>query len=136
MFVGYGSCEKGYRIYDLKNEKIVLSRSVIFSEDRAWNWKGNLMNQIHLSFNHEGGEIEGENSKEHSAAVQPDNVEYGNQYSTVEELAEKIDSDNSQQSSPSSTLVKLKTLEEIYARCHICIIEPDNYQEASGDKAW
>ena len=37
VFVGYGSCEKGYRVYDLKSEKIVLSRSVIFSEDRAWN---------------------------------------------------------------------------------------------------
>ena len=136
MFVGYGSCEKRYRIYDLKTEKIVLSRSVIFSEDRAWSWERNLMNPSHLSFNLEEGEVGGENYEEHSAAVQPDDVEKHNQNSTVGELAENIDSNNSQQSSPSSTLVKLKTLEEIYARCHMCIIEPDNYQEASGDKAW
>jgi hypothetical protein len=31
--VGYGSCEKGYIVYDLKSERIVLSRSVIFSEE-------------------------------------------------------------------------------------------------------
>jgi len=37
VFVGYGSCKKGYRVYDLKFEKIVLSRIVIFSEDRSWN---------------------------------------------------------------------------------------------------
>jgi transposase InsO family protein len=37
VFVGYDSCEKGYRVYDLKSEKIVLSRSVIFSEDKSWN---------------------------------------------------------------------------------------------------
>jgi hypothetical protein len=37
VFVGYGSCEKRYRVYDLKSEKIVLSRSVIFSEDKSWN---------------------------------------------------------------------------------------------------
>ena len=136
VFVGYGSCEKGYRIYDLKTEKIVLSRSVIFSEDKAWNWKGKLMNQIHLSFNHEGGIIEGENLEEHTSEIQPDNVEHCNQNPVVEESAKKIDSVNSQQSSPSSTPVKLKTLEDIYARCHMCIIEPENYQEAAGDKAW
>ena len=135
LFVGYGSYEKGYRIYDLKTEKIVLSRSVIFNEDRAWSWVRNLMNQSHLSFNHEGGEVKGENSEEHSVAVQPDNVEHCNQNSIVRELAEKIDSDNSQQSLPSSTPVKLKTLEDIYTRCHMCIIEPENYQEAAGDKA-
>jgi hypothetical protein len=136
VFVGYGSCEKGYRVYDLKSEKVVLSRSVIFSEDRAWNWERNLMNQNHLSLNLEGGEVESENFVEDLAAAQPDNIEHCHQKSTVGELAENIDSDNSQQSSPSSTPVKLKTLQDIYARCHMCIIEPENYQEAFGDKAW
>ncbi|CAL8998208.1 unnamed protein product [Prunus brigantina] len=31
VFMGYGSCEKGYRVYDLQSKKIVLSRSVIFN---------------------------------------------------------------------------------------------------------
>jgi len=127
VFVGYGSYEKGYIVYDLKSEKIVLSRSVIFSEDKAWNWERNLMNQNHLSLNLEGGEVECENSEEHFAAAHPDNVEHCHQNSTVGELAENIDSDNSQQSSPSSTPVKLKTLQDIYARCHMGIIEPENY---------
>ena len=81
------------------------------------------MNPSHLSFNIEEGEVGDENSEEHSAAVQPDDVEKYNQNSTVGELAENIDSNNSQQSSPSSTPVKLKTLEEINVRCHMCIIE-------------
>jgi hypothetical protein len=136
VFVGYGSCEKGYRVYDLKSEKIVLSRSVIFSEDKSWNWGRNQMNQMQMPLNLEGDEAEGENSKEHSAAIQPDNVECPYSNSTVEELVENTDSDNSQQSTPSSTPVKLKSLEDIYARCHMCIIEPENYQEAAGDKAW
>jgi cell pole-organizing protein PopZ len=136
VFVGYGSCEKGYRVYDLKSEKVVLSRSVIFSEDRSWNWERNLMNQNHLSLNLEGDEVEGENSEEHTATAQPDNVEHCHPNSTAGELAENISSDNSQQSTPSSTPVKLKTLEDIYAMCHMCIIEPKNYQEAFRDKAW
>ena len=39
VFVGYESCEKGYRVYDLKSEKIVISRIIIFSEDKLWTWK-------------------------------------------------------------------------------------------------
>jgi hypothetical protein len=73
--VGYGSCEKGYRVYDLKSEKIVLSRSVIFSEGKSWNWGRNQMNQMHMPLNLEGDKVEGENPEEHSAAIQPDNVE-------------------------------------------------------------
>jgi cell pole-organizing protein PopZ len=136
VFVGYGSCEKGYRVYDLKSEKIVLSRSVIFSEDKSWNWGRNQMNQMQMPLNLEGDEAEGENPEEHSAVIQPDNVECSYPNSTVEEVVENTDSDNSQQSTPSSTPVKLKSLEDIYARCHMCIIEPENYQEAAGDKAW
>jgi hypothetical protein len=94
------------------------------------------MNQNHLSLNLKGDEVEGENSEEHSIAAQPDNVEHCHPNSTVGELAENISSDNRQQSTPSSIPVKLKTVEDIYARCHMCIIEPKNYQEAFGDKAW
>jgi hypothetical protein len=93
------------------------------------------MNQMHMPLNLEGDEVEGENP-EHSAAIQPDNVKCFHPNSTVGELVENIGSDNSQQSTPSSTPVKLKTLKDIYARCHMCIIEPENYQEATGDKAW
>ncbi|KAG6780904.1 hypothetical protein POTOM_013783 [Populus tomentosa] len=50
-----------------------------------------------------GGIIEGENLEEHTSEIQPDNVEHCNQNPIVEESAEKIDSVNSQQSSPSST---------------------------------
>jgi hypothetical protein len=89
-----------------------------------------------MPLNLEGDEAEGENPEEHSAAIQPDNVECLYPNSTVGELVENTNSDNRQQSTPSSTPVKLKSLEDIYARCHMCIIEPENYQEAAGDKAW
>ncbi|BBN69442.1 hypothetical protein Prudu_947S000100 [Prunus dulcis] len=38
--------------------------------------------------------------------------------------------------SPSSTPVKLRDITEIYARCNMSIIEPENFAEASKDKAW
>jgi hypothetical protein len=52
--VGYESCEKGYKVYDLKSEKIVLSRSVIFSEDKSWNWERNQTNTLPIPLNLEG----------------------------------------------------------------------------------
>ena len=133
--MGYESCVKGYRVYNLKSEKIVLSRSVIFSEDKSWSWERNKMKSVPMSLNLEEGEVEGENSKEQPDAIQPDNVGGSHLNSIIGELVENIGSDSSQHSTPSSTLVKLKTLEDIYARCHMCIIEPKNYKEAARDIA-
>lgn len=39
-------------------------------------------------------------------------------------------------SSPSSTLVKQKTLSDVYARCNVNMIEPKRYEEATIDNAW
>ena len=39
IFMGYGSSCKGYRIFCLKTEKIILSRDVKFYEAAAWYWE-------------------------------------------------------------------------------------------------
>jgi len=128
--------KKEYRVYDLKSEKIVLSRSVIFSEDKSWSWERNQMKSVSMPLNLEGDEVEGENSKEQPDATEPDNAGSSHLNSIVGELVENVGSNSSQHSTPSSTPVKLKTLEDIYTTCHICIIKPENYQEAAGDIAW
>ncbi|CAL8136475.1 unnamed protein product [Prunus armeniaca] len=132
VFMGYGSCEKGYRVYDLQSKKIMLSRSVIFNEDKAWNWKSDQEESIPIPFNLGGNEIETEFGEEQTETTQFDNG--GNSYSNTT-VGVSV-GNNSQASTPSSTPVKLRTLEDIYARCHMCIIEPENYQEAAGDLAW
>ncbi|BBG96388.1 hypothetical protein Prudu_005179 [Prunus dulcis] len=38
IFLGYGSCEKGYRLYNIETEKVIISRDVIFSENECWDW--------------------------------------------------------------------------------------------------
>ena len=38
IFVGYNSQSKGYRIYNLKSNKIIISRDVEFDENVVWNW--------------------------------------------------------------------------------------------------
>ncbi|KAM2852430.1 hypothetical protein PS2_028426 [Malus domestica] len=39
VFVGYGTSEKGHRVYNVLTQKIILSRDVIFDEDSMWNWE-------------------------------------------------------------------------------------------------
>ncbi|KAM2041192.1 hypothetical protein ACFX16_035034 [Malus domestica] len=39
VFVGYRTSEKGYRVYNLSTQKIILLMDVIFDEDSTWNWK-------------------------------------------------------------------------------------------------
>ncbi|CAL2232095.1 unnamed protein product [Prunus armeniaca] len=71
--MGYGSCEKGYRVYDLQSKKIVLSRSVIFNEDKAWIWKSDQEESVPIPFNLGGNETEAEFGEEQTEATQFDN---------------------------------------------------------------
>ena len=38
IFFGYSTQSKGYRIYSLKTEKLIISRDVEFDESATWNW--------------------------------------------------------------------------------------------------
>ena len=38
VFLGYEPGTKGYRLYDPEQKKLVVSRDVIFEENRAWRW--------------------------------------------------------------------------------------------------
>ncbi|KAB2602358.1 hypothetical protein D8674_003363 [Pyrus ussuriensis x Pyrus communis] len=49
--MGYGSCEKGYRIYNLQTEKIILSRSVVFDENKSWNWENKQDETVYMPLN-------------------------------------------------------------------------------------
>ncbi|KAI5321249.1 hypothetical protein L3X38_030320 [Prunus dulcis] len=35
VFLGYGSCEKGYRLYDIATGKVIISRDVVFNEEAS-----------------------------------------------------------------------------------------------------
>ncbi|KAL0334102.1 UNVERIFIED_CONTAM: Retrovirus-related Pol polyprotein from transposon TNT 1-94 [Sesamum angustifolium] len=38
IFLGYNTQSKGYRIYNLKTKKLIISRDIEFDEDAMWNW--------------------------------------------------------------------------------------------------
>ncbi|CAL2258196.1 unnamed protein product [Prunus armeniaca] len=134
IFVGYGKCEKGYRVYNLQTNKITVSRSVIFGEGAFWDWDKQIIEYItvpmNLEDNHRSTEEEYEATASSTPATQLENI------SSSVELITYVSNTDSSDESPSSTLVKLRDITEIYARCNMSIIEPENFAEASKDKAW
>ena len=38
IFVGQSSQSKGYKLYSLKNQKVIISQDVLFDENVTWNW--------------------------------------------------------------------------------------------------
>lgn len=39
MFVSHGTREKGYRVHDLKSNKIIVLRSLVFDYSAKFNWE-------------------------------------------------------------------------------------------------
>lgn len=46
IFVGYGTSEKGYRLFDPDTGKIILSKDVTFDKNACWNWNYESENVI------------------------------------------------------------------------------------------
>jgi hypothetical protein len=40
VFLGYELGTKGYMVYDAMNDRLLVTRDVVFNEKKAWNWEG------------------------------------------------------------------------------------------------
>ncbi|KAL6287822.1 hypothetical protein ACE6H2_012212 [Prunus campanulata] len=132
IFVGYGSCEKGYRILNLRTQKVELSRSVIFDEESMWNWETNEAVHIYVPWTDESSsqtsDLVSELSDLHQSPSSTD-------LQTVQESVSH-DSTTSNQEIYDHTPRKWKSLDEVYAQCKMSIIEPESFSEAVKDEAW
>lgn len=48
IFVGYGTYEKGYRIYNPSTRQVIISRDALFNEDAKWDCKLNTVKEIKM----------------------------------------------------------------------------------------
>lgn len=39
MFIGYDASSKGYKLYNPRNGKTIVSRDVEFDKEDTWNWE-------------------------------------------------------------------------------------------------
>ncbi|KAM1470959.1 hypothetical protein COP2_042684 [Malus domestica] len=50
VFVGYTTCEKGYRVLDPCTKKLILSRDVVFDETMTWTWKESSEKDVAVTY--------------------------------------------------------------------------------------
>ncbi|CAN6694158.1 unnamed protein product [Malus baccata var. baccata] len=146
IFIGYGTNEKGYRLYNLKTQKINLSRDVIFDEETLWNWETKAVEEDKVSLqigvteqrtaqNRSGATHESEERSIQSSQISPFQTPQSSQNSSASSMSQQEEQQSSSSSS-GSTPIKMKSLDEIYAACNFCVTEPETFEEAESDKAW
>ncbi|BBG92676.1 multidrug resistance-associated protein 9, partial [Prunus dulcis] len=114
VFLGYGSCEKGYRLYNIATEKVIISRDVVFNEEASWDWNAQQECSVSVPLT----EVVSEKEKGSN-----DTVVKQAEHSVENEL---LTEDNEERS----------VVDTDYESCNICIIEPESFEEAVKDAAW
>jgi transposase InsO family protein len=123
IFIGYSSMSKGYRLYNLKTKKVIISRDVVFDENAFWNWQKE---------NVEAKTVPAVILEQKSTSFESEE----NVQSVPNSPSSTPSSPSSSSSSPSSTPIKIRSLDNVYARCNYCSIEPENFEEAFKEDAW
>ncbi|CAL8161835.1 unnamed protein product [Prunus armeniaca] len=115
------------KLEDAAINKITTSKSVTFDENSLWDWDKQTADSISIPMRFE--------DTSRSSEEESDETMIDSTSRPIEVLTYGANVD-SPGDSPSSTPVKLRDITEIYARCNMSIIEPENFAEASEDKAW
>ncbi|CAL9019831.1 unnamed protein product [Prunus brigantina] len=132
IFMGYGLCEKGYRLYDPKTRKIILSRDVYFDEEASWKWENPSNAHVRMSMpdgNQGTAETEQRVLDEQSQPLDT-------QMQMEEEIAPQGEETFDETQRFDHTPHKWRSINDIMAQCNMCIVEPDSFEEADLDESW
>ncbi|KAG6514812.1 hypothetical protein ZIOFF_025185 [Zingiber officinale] len=113
---------KGYRLFNLQLGQVIISRDVQVDENALWNWEENKVEKKDILISTDK-EDEIEPSTPDSSSSQPNDES-------------STDPTSSNSSSPSTTPKRYRSLDDIYATCNYCSIEPENFDEAIKEESW
>ncbi|CAL9020204.1 unnamed protein product [Prunus brigantina] len=134
VFVGYATCEKGYRVFDPVSNKLILSRDVTFDEEGAWHWTDNndsvmtpytIENQVDFDFHSD--------SSNGNSTVTPQTL---NMQGRTSSTPSDISSEERRTQAYDHTPLKWRKLDDVLAQCNLCIMEPEKYADAAQDESW
>lgn len=106
LLVSYSEASKGYKLYNMEAKKILISRDVKFDERQYWNW--------------EKGAVE---SLRKVTISDKDLSQFNND--------EDLDIEDE-----SKAIRGTRSLEDIYSRCNVAILELISFMEAVLDSKW
>ncbi|KAK4384934.1 Retrovirus-related Pol polyprotein from transposon TNT 1-94 [Sesamum angolense] len=127
IFLGYSTQSKGYRIYNLKTKKLIISRDVEFDEDSMWNWDEEKVERQSVMIPKE---------------TPPQQLqEEGTDQAEMERRSQQAP--GSPRRPPSSEEIeeetpprRTKLLSDIYETCNFIMLEPENFETAVKHKVW
>ncbi|KAI5333630.1 hypothetical protein L3X38_023762 [Prunus dulcis] len=122
VFVGYATCEKGYRVFDPVTRKLLLSRDVIFDEGAIWNWKEVTENQMQVLDYEEQPRNPETTQFETPVGHQIHDLMSGGRVSQGESSKHSSRVEDTQRFD--HTPLKWRKLDDILAQCNLCIVEP------------
>ncbi|CAL8132841.1 unnamed protein product [Prunus armeniaca] len=119
--LGYGSCEKGYRLYNIASGRVVISRDVVLNEEASWNWNAQKECSVSIPLTDMLTKKEKETddaSLTQAEISEEEPVEIGSGPQEIDH-----------------TPLKYKNIAEIYERCNLCIIELETFEEVVKDES-
>ena len=119
IFLGYSTQSKGYRVYNLRTKKLMISRDVEFDESATWNWDEEKIERRSIITSTPAQQSE---ATETTAAPTPETIPPA--------------SPRQEDSSPESTPRRTRPLAEIYESCNFAILEPESYEAAAKQEVW
>ncbi|KAL1213897.1 Retrovirus-related Pol polyprotein from transposon TNT 1-94 [Cardamine amara subsp. amara] len=134
VFIGYSSESKGYRILLLDEEKIEVSRDVIFDEEKSWDWeKKEVKKNFILPIETESSRNQQDQGVDANIDTQVEDGEGGDQseeesplgprgFRLINELMQRSDDENE--------------MALTHEMCLIMTEEPQFFDEAVNEKAW
>ena len=123
IFVGYGTSEKGYRLFDPISRKIILLRDATFDESASWNWNCTTYSEVKFPVITELKSANEVYEVGESSHFEENN---GSQIEGVSDRSQIYD----------DTPKKWRSISEIMAQCNMCIIEPESYDDAAKNDSW
>lgn len=136
VFIGYGVCEKGYRILNPTTQKVLLSRDVIFDENGKWDWEKRKVKEVCIPLFASKPLDMGRMDERLESQDQV--ISDGSQIEVRHSPVTNFGDSSSLLSTPQydDTPLRYRNLSEIYERCYLCIVEPECFDEATQDEAW
>ncbi|KAI5323717.1 hypothetical protein L3X38_032789 [Prunus dulcis] len=140
-FEKFSGRKPGYRVLNLRTQKIELSRSVIFDEKAMWDWESNEAVQVEITIPWNDNKSSMTFEFDSEASDSPQSVQSPLRTQAVSDLQATMNlvspvSSVSTSETYDHTPRKWKSLDEVYAQCKMSIIEPENFTEAVKDEAW
>ena len=122
IFVGYSSQSKGYRVYNPKTKKIMISRDVKFDESASWNWNEEKVEKKSIIFTPTREEANEEATQDTPG--------------TPPTIPPSQDDSSQDDSSLHSSPRRVRSLVDIYETCNFVTVEPESFEVAVKEENW